>query len=448
MKIGLKLLLWGIILSGCNRMAVIKPEVTFVNGNALLPQIQFGSPEVGEFIIYYWPVSNPQNKQESYVSYGTTHEITLINLKAETSYNYYISDKKSGDKSELFSFDTKPLPKEVTSTEKITIDTTLFDGFILVRGLFPKGADVIVDHEGDVVWYHQYDSVTRRPFSWTHNNTVLSIYDSAYIVEYDLKGNQLLDLNLEEKNLSHKVHHDVIYNPNGDIVTLTHDSTQMDLRKFGGKKNQFLRADGILVLDTSGKIKWQWNLLQVLDPLTLDPKTVDITHSLGHANSIAIDRDGHYLVSFRDFSQIWKINSSDGSVIWKLGAGGDFKMDTDAFFIRQHSAYVNETGDLMLFDNGDRKNRPYSRILSFTIDESNMVAATKVNIKLNDELSADKMCSAEQISDDQFMVCTSKRSGIISVVDGGGKVLWRVNLTKPSYKAYYLKNPFQNFGGS
>ncbi len=371
-----------------------------------------------------------------------------MNLKPASQYNFVISNNSSGRKTEPFRFETRFLPEDITSTVKLTIDSTQFDGFVLVRGLDPKGADVIIDNEGDVVWYHQYDTVVRRSFSWTKNNTVLSIYDSAHIVEFDLKGKQTLNLRLEEKNIQHMVHHDIIYSEEGNIVTLTHDSVSMDLRRFGGRKSQFLRADGILVLSPAGEIVWKWNLLQVLDPLKLDPKSVDITHSLGHANSIAFDSDGHYLVSFRDFSQIWKINSKDGSVIWKLGASGDFKMDEDAFFIRQHTAYVDGSGDLMLFDNGDRKNRPYSRILSFSIDEATMVAKTKVNIKLNSELSADKMCSAEQIDNGKFLVCTSKKKGIISVVDNDGKVLWRVNLTKPSYRAYYLKNPFGSIGGS
>jgi hypothetical protein len=58
------------------------------------------------------------------------------------------------------------------------------------------------------------------------------------------------------------------------------------------------------------------------------------------------------------------------------------------------------------------------------------------------------MCSAEQIADGKFLVCTSKRKGIISIVDSAGEVLWRVNLTKPSYRAYYLKNPFESLIGS
>jgi len=425
----------------------MQPEVTFLNGNALLPQIIFESPDSGEFIVTYWPVEKPNKKRKSGLSAGTQHQIILTNLKAATKYSFDIYDKISGRTSGPFSFETPALPDDITASEKHTIDTTQFDGFILVRGWTPRGADVIIDNEGDVVWYHQYDSSVTRPFSWTTQHSILSIYDSARIVEYDLYGNQMLNIDLDDPNIQRKVHHDILYDGKGNIISLTHDSIKMDLRKFGGHVNQFLRADGILVLNPSGKIEWQWNLLQVLDPMKLDPKLVSPGQSLGHANSIAIDRDGHYLVSFRDFSQVWKINSNDGSVIWKLGAGGDLEMDKEAYFIGQHSAYVNDTGDLVLFDNGDRKNRPYSRILSFSIDESAANAKTKINIRLNKELSAAKMCSVETIENEKFLVCTTKRSGIISVVNNTGDVLWRVNLSSPSYRAHYLKDPFENVAG-
>lgn len=448
MKIVFKLFFCCMILSACNPVEKITPEISFLDGNALLPQIQFETPDSAAYMVSYWPVNKPDRKQGSPLSYGKSHNIVLMNLKPSTQYEFIISNRSSGSRSKPLSFVTKVLPTDITTTEKHTIDTTQFNGFILVRSLLPIGADVIIDKEGDVVWYHKYDTAVRRPFFWTKDNTILSIYDSAHIVEYDLKGKQLLNLRLEEMNIQYKLHHDIVYSDEGNIVALTLDSTRIDLRKFGGVKSQNLRSDGILVLTPAGEIEWVWNLLQTIDPLKLEPKMVDITHSLGHANSVYIDRDGHYLVSFRDFSQIWKINSKDGSVIWKLGEGGDLKMDQDAYFIRQHSAFVDSAGDVMLFDNGDRKDRPYSRILSFSIDEQGMEAKTKVNIKLNSELSADKMCSVEQLQGQKFLVCTSKGDGIISVVDTEGTVMWRVNLTKPSYRSYYLKDPFKSYNGS
>lgn len=239
MKTGLKIFIGCVILSACSQVEKIKPEVSFLNDNVLLPEIRFETKDSAKVMVTYWPVNRPERIQNSPFSYGTRHAIVLMNLKSGSQYQYMISNTTSGRKSETFSFETRFLPSEITATEKHTIDSTQFDGFILVRGLNPKGSDVIIDNEGDVVWYHQYDTVVRRSFSWTKNNTVLSIYDSAHIVEFDLKGKRTLNLPLEEKNIQHKVHHDILYSDEGNIVTLTHDSVKMDLRKFGGRKINF-----------------------------------------------------------------------------------------------------------------------------------------------------------------------------------------------------------------
>jgi hypothetical protein len=366
-----------------------------------------------------------------------------VNLKPATPYQYVIVNNRTGRKSDPIDFQTRKLPAEITQTTKALIDSSLFDGYILIRGLAPKGADVMIDSKGDVVWYHQYDTVVRRPFVWTDHQSVLSVYDSSQLVEVDLYGEKLLDMKLEDYGIPNMLHHEALYDRNGNIVALSHDSVKMDLTQVGHKGEHYVRADGIVVLSTSGKKIWEWNLLSVYDPRNYPSRKVDLDQSLGHANSIAISADGHYVVSFRDFSQLWKINSKDGSVMWKLGKDGDFKMSEDGFFLRQHSNFFDAQGELMLFDNGDRNSRTYSRILSFRLDEQAMTADIAANIVLPSELSADKMCSAERIGPGQYLVCTSKRNGIISVVDDSAEVLWRVDLSKPSYRAYYLQNPFQ-----
>lgn len=419
----------------------IKPEVSFNNNNVLLPAIEFNTPGESEVFIRYWPVNNTSRQQQSKTTKGRNHRIVLLNLKPATEYNYQIHTS-AGQLNDVFSFRTGTLPEEVTQTKKQIIDTTQFKGFALVRRLSPKGVDVIIDNEGDVVWYHLYDTVVRRPFVWTSKNTILSIYDSAQIVEYDIYGNKLLDIKLEDHGIPNMIHHDAVFNSTGDIVSLTHDSLKMDLRKFGYGENRYIRADGIVVLSTDAKKIWEWNLFSVYNPLDHPEKKVNLKQSVGHANSIAIDKDGHYLVSFREFSQVWKINSTDGSVIWKLGKDGDFKMDEDAYFIKQHAICFNDAGELMMFDNGDKKTRPNSRVLSFKLNENTMEATVRAKVILPLELSADKMCSAVSVSDGKYLVCTSKKNGIISVVNDDAEILWRVDLTRPSYRAYYLSDPF------
>ncbi|OAA75939.1 Arylsulfotransferase [Akanthomyces lecanii RCEF 1005] len=76
-----------------------------------------------------------------------------------------------------------------------------------------------------------------------------------------------------------------------------------------------------------------------------------------HINSIEKGADGHYLLSGRHVSTVYKINSTDGSIIWQLGGNhSDFELGNDVKFGYQHHArYMPGTNEtfthLSLFDN-------------------------------------------------------------------------------------------------
>ena len=58
-----------------------------------------------------------------------------------------------------------------------------------------------------------------------------------------------------------------------------------------------------------------------------------------HINSVTKGDDGHYLLSARHSSTIYKINGTDGTVIWRLGGNhSDFVLGTDVPFGFQHHA--------------------------------------------------------------------------------------------------------------
>jgi hypothetical protein len=52
------------------------------------------------------------------------------------------------------------------------------------------------------------------------------------------------------------------------------------------------------------------------------------------------------------------------------------------------------------------------------------------------------MCSAYNITDDKFLVCTSRDNVSITIVNKQGETLWRVDADESSYRAYYIQNPF------
>ncbi|KAL3250497.1 hypothetical protein ABHI18_011169 [Aspergillus niger] len=113
-----------------------------------------------------------------------------------------------------------------------------------------------------------------------------------------------------------------------------------------------------------------------------------------HINSVTKGIDGHYLVSARHASTVYKINSTDGSVIWRLGGSrSDFTLGPEVEFGFQHHARLlnqvdnNGVTTITLFDNavygsesgggGDKEVQiyPYSRGKILKLDHHTRHAA-------------------------------------------------------------------------
>lgn len=438
------LVLFLFVISSCSPFKG-DPDISFDQGNILKPRIDFRLKDPGLAWIEFWKSQVPSKVRSSAPVNATEHSVVLMNLTAETRYKFRLLTIKPGTEDTLrsreFEIMTGTVSGDIFSVRKDKIDSTLFNGFILIRRFYQSGADALINNKGELIWYHQYDIAVRRPVTYTKQGTFLSIYDSAVIRETDLHGKTLLDINLEKLNQPERFHHEVIYDGDENIISLSVDSAQRDLRKWGGKKDQYLRADGIVKMDKTGKILWKWNLLNAHDPSSTGD-SVNIRDVWGHANSLVLDKDGNYLVSFRDFSQVWKIDSNTGKVIWKLGKGGDFKMPSEAWFVRQHTINWTSDGDLIMFDNGERRKRPQSRVLVLRLDQKNKIATVVNLIDLPRAYSSYRMGSAQKIDDQHFLVCVTRKDATLMVIDKDGMVKWKAVADHASYRAELIKDPF------
>jgi hypothetical protein len=73
---------------------------------------------------------------------------------------------------------------------------------------------------------------------------------------------------------------------------------------------------------------------------TFDARSYCSAWNYFHVNSIDKDDQGNYLVSARHYKAIFKINGTDGSIIWQLGGthGSDFDIPSNLEFAFQHDA--------------------------------------------------------------------------------------------------------------
>ncbi|CAK7219945.1 hypothetical protein SEUCBS140593_004066 [Sporothrix eucalyptigena] len=222
---------------------------------------------------------------------------------------------------------------------------------------------------------------------------------------------------------------------------------QRNLTAFGGDDSQTWIVDAIFQeLDiATGKIVFEWSSLDHVSP---DESALPLPRGLAgvgrssatawdyfHINSVAKGKDGHYLVSARHASTIFKINGTDGSVIWRLGGNhSDFELGEGVRFGFQHHAryFVEEPkGErdvLSLFDNSvygsesagtgnEIRVNPYTRGKYISLDHVNKTA-TLVRALEPPAVSAPEFAKGDP------PILTKSQGSLQSLPGGGDFINW------------------------
>ncbi|PYH95518.1 hypothetical protein BO71DRAFT_377430 [Aspergillus ellipticus CBS 707.79] len=142
--------------------------------------------------------------------------------------------------------------------------------------------------------------------------------------------------------------------------------TVTNLSAYGGNSSQQWIGNGLFQefnIET-GELIFEWNSLDHVDPadslIKLNSSSVESglnsidTWDYIHLNSVDKDPEGNYLLSSRHFSTIFKINGTDGSIIWQLG-GNHSTFAYNFTFGFQHDARWRDqtatTETISFFDN-------------------------------------------------------------------------------------------------
>jgi hypothetical protein len=156
-----------------------------------------------------------------------------------------------------------------------------------------------------------------------------------------------------------------------------------------------------------------------------------------HINSVCIDpRDQNLVCSFRNLNQVIKINRHTGDIIWRLGgSNSDFPMTNQMYFLRQHHATITDNGaTLLLHDNGEAIERPYTRILEFNLDESAKAVVSFKSFNVPGNTFTQYTGSAQKIGSTYFIGCGTAEK-FMQVNYNTGEVLLNMKTANPSYRA-------------
>jgi hypothetical protein len=224
----------------------------------------------------------------------------------------------------------------------------------------------------------------------------------------------------------------------GTAHLFSYDIRRVDLTAYGGQPDALVAAHQILRFGPGGIVEFMWNGWDHLGidhwiagrlPGACDPDVINC--DLDHPNSLWIDNDGHYILSVRNFSQIWKINSSSGDRIWKLGgADGDFQFmnDPQNGFSSQHYARTLANGNILLYDNGNAHAPAESRAVEYELDPVAHTATMVWEFRHAPPFFTGALGYAKRLSNGNtvigFGAIAPTNRSVVSEVDPEGNVVW------------------------
>jgi hypothetical protein len=244
--------------------------------------------------------------------------------------------------------------------------------------------------------------------------------------------------------------HDLLITTGADGVDrfhfFTYDHRPSDLRSIGGAAEVSLAGHQLVRLRSDGATDFEWN---AWDRLTFDewiePPRPDPADSTGrdfdHPNSLALDTDGNYIVSWRHLAQVMKIDAETGEVIWRVGgARGEFTFLNDPLggFSAQHSARLLPNGNLLLYDNGTRHQPPESRAVEYALDTITKTAALVWEFRHVPPIYTSAVGMVQRLQNGNTLVGYGLVGHAAEVGPDGG-VTWEADLTVDGQPAFVYR---------
>lgn len=443
------------VLTSCskNQNRILNISIGTHSNNELKIQIDVTTSNDLQVYAEYWADKKGiQNKVTSPVSKaGLSHSLVLCNISPETDYSFQLVTLADGEKktSKTYHFKSRKLPEWLQKQFKANfqkpelLPQNFKKGFLLMGKRETPGVAYIVDYKGNLRWYHTVEGTGFKVTHFTKDQSIIAILGKnneptsygSEILEINLQGDTLTHIKKGQGDFKQVIHHEIIKKSTNEIVTLFVDERITDLTAIGGKKQDTINGDGILILNKKGKQLWKWSVFDDLDPMK-DKDLLKTKKDWMHANSLNYDKDGNFLISFYNNGQIWKVDAKTGKVIWKIGKNGTLSQNEDSNFSQAHAAHLNPEGSLLFFDNGVDKKQ--SSVFALKVNEKDRSVQLDFQIKLPKEIYNDRMGSAYMIDKETILCCCSKRH-ITVLTNKKGVLLWALESEIPPYRVEFIE---------
>ena len=403
--------------------------------------------------------------------------LPIVDLAAGRQFNVtvQISDKSgTTTSSKVLSFRTPALP--APGLEWPTLTTTLADGGVLEPGLrfvsvrrrapgrqsfqtksqqeFSRGWGLILalDAKGDVRWYY----ISQRRVAGikpSPDGTLLFTTEDQRVVKIDMLGNIIRQWYPEKRRLGpaagateitglQTLHHEPSITPWGTYISMSangreildYPSSVTDPQ--APRKPSMVMGDKIVEFNAEGKVVWEWDAFDHLDPYLLHYHTFQPYWAVRgypgyadwtHGNGITFDAERDLVIaSFKHLDALVAIDRKTKDIRWIFGDPKGWPEKYQSRILKpvgltrypwsQHHPHVTPQGTIVYYDNGMFQARPfdgreivpfhrsYSRAVEIKVDPK---AMTVTELWTSEKEQKPDSCVHWAMGDAQRMPATS-----------------------------------------
>jgi hypothetical protein len=346
--------------------------------------------DVSTVVRVHWRTERPST---GYVEYGLTRELglntplsaeestdhsqLLLGLKANTPYYYRVVtwDGADAGRSDTKEVRTGYLPPGVPSFE---VEGTGHDEFMAVGTVGRFRSAVILDPDGDIVWYSLDESILDHYRVRPSLDGTGVLYNNADVSGTPSSDSELVYLSFdgsERRAISVPfLAHDFVEHPDGTIAALV-----LEDRETNGT---VVRGNKIVEIDLEGNQTDAWTSWDCFDVETHPGDASAVGWTFTNALDYDPNEDAYY-VGMHNFSSITRINRATHECEWVLGSTAA----TIAFaqgsrsFLHQHQFQVLPDPEgrenffrILVMDNDGPLVDSTSRVVEYEIDLETNVA--------------------------------------------------------------------------
>lgn len=276
----------------------------------------------------------------------------------------------------------------IFTTDSVLIHRTVWNnpspGYIFLGPMDNNGL-AVYDNSGFKVFTKNFGFFTQGFLDFKlHPNGKLSAYDviSGRFFVLDSNFNVIDTVGAYGYNTDF---HDFLILPNGNYLVIAEADTFIDMSRIVPNGHPNCRVNNFIIQELDYRTKrvvWQWNALEHFS-ITDATEDIDLQSNYirpFHINSLELLSDGNLLISCRHLDEITKINRQTGQIVWRMGGSkcqnNQFTFINDTInnffgFTHQHDPRELPNGNILLFDNGNLRPSPFSRVVEYSIDEVN-----------------------------------------------------------------------------